>query len=76
MQETAGLISDLDPVGAVNRLSVTNKICDQVARTYDCLCLRHLKARAFYTFFIKSIDAVEYIQVELWHRALLSRPKP
>jgi hypothetical protein len=67
MQEITGLIGDVDAVVAVNRLSVSDKVCDYVARAYHCLQLRNLKVRAFNTLFIESIDVVEHIQVELWH---------
>jgi hypothetical protein len=74
MQEIATLISDFDPVGAVNRFSISDKVRDHVARAYDRLRLRSLKVRALDTLFIDSVDIVKHVQVELWHRALLLRP--
>jgi hypothetical protein len=59
MQVTTSLIRYLNPVGAVNGLSRSDHICNQVARTFDCLRLGNIKAWALDTFFIESGEAVE-----------------
>jgi hypothetical protein len=74
MQEITDLISDFDPVGAVHRSPIPDKVRDHVARTDDCLQRRNLKVRALDTLFIDSIDVAEHVEVKLWHRALLLQP--